>query len=146
MRAVLQRVTEARVTVAGQVIGEIGPGLLILLGVASGDTPETAAQLLDKCLGLRIFSDAEGKFNHSARELGRELLVVSQFTLLADTRRGRRPSFTEAAPPALARELYEHFVALARGTGLRVATGEFAADMQVSLTNDGPVTICLDSK
>lgn len=146
MRAVVQRVSRARVTVQDQVVGAIGPGLLVLLGIASEDSAGTADWLLDKLVDLRIFENESGKFDRSLREVSRELLVVSQFTLLADTRKGRRPSFTGAAPPAQAVPLYEHFVARARAQGFTVATGAFGAHMQVELVNDGPVTIVLDSE
>lgn len=146
MRVVLQRVTSATVTVAGQTVGEIGPGLLVLLGVAAGDTAADADYLVDKTVGLRIFEDAAGKMNRSIVESGGAVLVVSQFTLLADCRQGRRPSFTAAAPPAQAVPLYERFVAGVRDAGLRVATGVFQAEMAVQLVNQGPVTILLDSR
>ncbi len=146
MRSVLQRVSRARVTVDTQIIGAIGPGLLVLLGVAADDTEADADWLLDKLIDLRIFEDASGKFNRSLREIHGELLVVSQFTLLADTRKGRRPSFTAAAPPERAIPLYEHLVTRARAHDITVATGAFGAHMQVELVNDGPVTIVLDSR
>ncbi len=145
MRAVLQRVSAARVTVGEDLLGAIGPGLLLFLGVAAADTEVEADWLLNKALDLRIFEDENGKFNRSLRESGGELLVVSQFTLLADTRKGRRPSFTGAAPPERAIALYEHVVRRAREQGLAVATGQFGARMQVTLVNDGPVTVILDS-
>ena len=145
MRAVVQRVSRARVTVEERVVGAIGPGLLVLLGIAAEDTPPAADWLLDKVVGLRIFDDESGRLDRSLRDVGRELLVVSQFTLLADTRKGRRPSFTAAAPPEHAVPLYEHLVARARAQGFSVATGEFGARMQVELVNEGPVTIVLDS-
>ena len=145
MRAVVQRVSRARVTIEDRTVGAIGPGLLVLLGIATTDTPPAADWLLDKVVDLRIFDNESGKFDRSLRELGRELLVVSQFTLLADTRKGRRPSFTAAALPERAVPLYEHFVARARAKGFTVATGEFGARMQVELVNDGPVTIVVDS-
>ena len=146
MRAVLQRVTRAQVSVDGEVVAAIGPGLLVLLGVAADDTDTDADWTLDKLIALRIFEDQAGKFNKSLRDVQHELLVVSQFTLLADTRAGRRPSFTDAAPPERALLLYERVVQRARGSGVRVATGTFGARMQVELINDGPVTIILDSR
>jgi D-tyrosyl-tRNA(Tyr) deacylase len=146
MRALLQRVSQARVTVDGAAVGEIGPGLLILLGVAKPDTAANAEFLVDKILNLRIFSDAAGKMNLSLLDTAGELLVVSQFTLYGDCRKGRRPGFDAAAPAEQARTLYESFVALARRSGLRVATGVFQAHMQVALVNDGPVTLLLESE
>jgi D-aminoacyl-tRNA deacylase len=146
MRAVVQRVSRARVTVAGRVTGEIGPGLLILLGVAAGDTPAEADWLAGKIAGLRVFADADGRMNLSLRERGGDALVVSQFTLLGSVRKGSRPSFNDAASPDLARSLYERFVAqLATALGRPVATGEFAAMMSVALENDGPVTLVIDT-
>jgi len=146
MRALLQRVSQARVTVDGAVVGAIGPGLLILLGVAKPDTETNAEFLVDKILNLRIFPDAVGKMNLSLLDTVGELLVVSQFTLYGDCRKGRRPGFDAAAPAEQARTLYESFVALARRSGLRVATGVFQAHMQVALVNDGPVTLLLESE
>lgn len=146
MRAVVQRVTESRVEVANEVVGKIGAGLLVLLGVARNDTTSDADYLTEKIINLRIFDDAEGKMNRSLVDLGGEILVVSQFTLFGDTRRGRRPSYTEGAEPEKANELYEYFVARVRGLGISVETGVFQAMMIVSLTNDGPVTILLDSR
>ena len=143
MQALIQRVSEARVTVDGRVTGAIGPGLLVLLCAERGDDEAVADRLLAKLLKLRIFSDAAGKMNLSVPDVGGGLLIVSQFTLAADTAGGNRPSFTNAAPPELGRHLYEHFVAQARAAHPEVATGEFAADMQVALVNDGPVTIPL---
>ena len=143
MQALIQRVSEARVTVDGRVTGAIGPGLLVLLCAERGDDEAVADRLLAKLLKLRIFSDAAGKMNLSVQDVGGGLLIVSQFTLAADTAGGNRPSFTNAAPPELGRHLYEHFVAQARAAHPEVATGEFAADMQVALINDGPVTITL---
>jgi len=145
MKALLQRVTEASVSIAGEVVGRIGKGLVVFVGVANGDTAKDAQYLAQKTVNLRIFSDDAGKFNLSALDIKGELLVISQFTLLADTKKGRRPSFVEAAPPALAEELFDHFVAQARTTGLRVETGRFQQYMQVEIHNDGPVTILLDS-
>jgi D-tyrosyl-tRNA(Tyr) deacylase len=146
MRAVLQRVTRASVTVDGEVIGQIGRGLLVLLGVEQDDTDADAQQLADKTIQLRIFEDAEGKMNLALPDVGGSMLVVSQFTLLGDCRKGRRPSFIDAAPPELAERLYETFVAAVGVQGISVATGKFRAMMQVELINDGPVTILLDSR
>lgn len=146
MKALLQRVTRASVSVAGEEVGKIGRGLVVLLGVASEDTEKEAQYLAQKVVNLRIFADEEGKFNLSALEVNAELLIISQFTLLADTCKGRRPSFTEAAPPAQAEKLFEYFVAQTKATGLKVATGRFQAYMQVAIHNDGPVTIILDSR
>lgn len=145
MRAVLQRVSRAKVTVDGEVTGEIGRGLLVLLGVAAGDSEKDAAYLVDKTVNLRIFDDEDGKMNLSLLDIEGELLVVSQFTLYGDARKGRRPSFITAAPPELANELYERFVAVARNQISKVATGRFQAMMDVELVNDGPVTIILES-
>ncbi|ACL26111.1 D-aminoacyl-tRNA deacylase [Chloroflexus aggregans] len=145
MRAVIQRVTEASVTVAGQVVGAIGPGLLILLGVNQTDTLDDVALLAEKIAHLRIFSDEEGKFNLSLLDTGGAALVVSQFTLYADTRKGRRPSFTAAARPEIAAPLVDTFTTALRTYGIPVATGVFGAMMQVALVNDGPVTIVMDS-
>ncbi len=146
MKALLQRVTRASVSVASEVVGRIGQGLVVFIGVATGDTEKDAQYLAQKTVNLRIFSDEEGRFNLSALDIKGELLVVSQFTLLADTRKGRRPSFIEAAPPAQAEEIFERFVEQARATGLRVETGRFQQYMRVEIHNDGPVTILLDSK
>ena len=146
MRAVLQRVTQARVEIDGTVVGAIGQGVLVLLGVAQGDTPADAAYLADKTAGLRIFEDAAGKMNLALDEIGGAVLAVSQFTLLGDCRKGRRPGFTAAAPPELADSLYNAYVAALRAEGLTVATGMFRAEMQVHLVNDGPVTLLLDSR
>lgn len=146
MRAVVQRVTRARVSVGGERLADIGLGMLVLLGVKRGDTAEEAAKLADKVANLRIFEDAEGKFNLSAQEIGGAFLVVSQFTLYGDTRRGRRPSFTDAAPPDVAEPLVEHFAHVLRSAGHRVEEGRFQAHMQVELVNDGPVTIILDTE
>jgi D-tyrosyl-tRNA(Tyr) deacylase len=145
MRAVVQRVSRARVAVAGETTGEIGLGLLVLLGVGAGDTRADADYLADKTIGLRIFEDAGGKMNLSVAEVGGAVLVVSQFTLYGDARRGKRPSFDAAAPPNDARELYEYFVEKIRAAGLRPETGRFQETMQVDLVNEGPVTILLDS-
>jgi len=146
VKALLQRVTRASVSVASEVVGRIGRGLVVFVGVATGDTEKDAQYLAQKTVSLRIFSDEEGRFNLSALDIKGELLVVSQFTLLANTRKGRRPSFIEAAPPAQAEEIFERFVEQARATGLRVETGRFQQYMQVEIHNDGPVTILLDSK
>jgi len=145
MRAVVQRVSRARVTVGSEVRGEIGLGLLVLLGVGAGDTRAEADYLVEKTVGLRIFEDAGGKMNLSVAEVAGALLVVSQFTLYGDARRGKRPSFDAAAPPEQARELYEYFVERVRGAGLRCETGRFQETMHVELVNEGPVTILLDS-
>jgi D-tyrosyl-tRNA(Tyr) deacylase len=146
MRAVLQRVRQARVRVGEEVTGEIGRGLLVLLGVARGDTPEQARWLAEKVVGLRIFEDDDSKMNRDVIEAGGAVLVVSQFTLYGDCRKGRRPSFIEAAPPETAIPLYEAFVEAVRALGVPVATGRFQAMMLVELTNDGPVTLIVDSK
>ena len=146
MRAVLQRVTRARVLIEGRVTGEIAAGLLVLLGVGKDDTPAVAAHLAEKTSQLRIFNDAQGKMNISLLESGGAALVVSQFTLYADVSKGRRPAFVGAAPPAEAKQLYEEYVRCLRATGVRVETGVFQAHMEVELTNDGPVTILLDSE
>ena len=145
MRAILQRVTRARVTVGDEVVGAIERGLLVLLGVAAGDTAEAAHWLADKVVGLRIFADAAGKMNLDVAEAGGGVLVVSQFTLYGDCRKGRRPSFIGAAQPALAEPLYEAFVAAVRAQGVPAATGRFGAMMQVELVNEGPVTLIIDS-
>jgi len=146
VKALVQRVTRASVSVDGEAVGSIGPGLVVLLGVAGGDTEKDADYLVQKIANLRIFSDAQGKFNLSLLETGGELLTVSQFTLLADTRKGRRPSFIDAAPPERARELCDYFAARAHAAGLKVATGRFQEHMLVEIHNDGPVTIMLDSR
>ena len=146
MKALLQRVTGASVRVAGEVVGRIGGGLVVFVGVANGDTERDAQYLAQKMVNLRIFADEEGKFNLSALDIKGELLLVSQFTLLADTRKGRRPSFVEAAPPARAEELFNYFVEQASAAGLKVGTGRFQQHMQVEIHNDGPVTILLDSR
>ena len=145
MRALLQRVTSASVWIGGAEAGSIGPGLVVLLGVADGDDEQDTRYLVDKVANLRIFADEQGRFNHSALDVNAGLLVVSQFTLYADTRRGRRPDFTRAADSETANALYQQAVEMFRETGLPVATGEFQAYMQVKLENDGPVTILLDS-
>ncbi|MAT84957.1 MAG: D-tyrosyl-tRNA(Tyr) deacylase [Gammaproteobacteria bacterium] len=144
MKALLQRVTEAAVTVDGERIASIGPGLLVFVGVQPGDGPEDVDWLAGKVLALRIFPDADKPMNRSVTDVGGELLLVSQFTLAADTRRGNRPGFSTAAPPEQAERLYDAFVAELRRRWDRVATGRFGADMQVSLINDGPVTFLLE--
>jgi D-tyrosyl-tRNA(Tyr) deacylase len=146
MRAVVQRVSRASVMIDGAVAGEIDRGLLVLLGVTHGDTPAAAAWLAEKIAGLRIFADDEGKMNRDVIEAGGGMLIVSQFTLYGDCRKGRRPSFVDAAPPAFAIPLYEAFISAVKAQGVPVATGQFGADMQVELTNDGPVTLIVDSK
>jgi len=145
MKALLQRVSRASVSIDDEEVGRIGKGLVVFFGVASGDREKDAQYLAQKIVNLRIFADEEGKFNLSALDINAELLLVSQFTLLANTKKGRRPSFTEAAAPAQAEELFQYFVEQARATGLKVATGRFQAYMQVEIHNDGPVTIMLDS-
>jgi D-tyrosyl-tRNA(Tyr) deacylase len=146
MRAVVQRVSRAQVAVNGEIAGEIGLGLLVLLGVGREDTEADAVYLAEKIAGLRIFEDDEGKMNRSVHEAGGSVLAVSQFTLYGDVRRGKRPSFDGAAPPEQARQLYEFSVEQIRAAGLRCETGRFQAMMQVELVNEGPVTILLDSK
>lgn len=145
MRAVLQRVSRAKVTVDGEIIGEIGPGILVLLGISVSDVEKDADYLADKILNLRIFDDADGKMNLSVLDVEGELLVVSQFTLCGDVSRGRRPSYINAAPPDAANRLYEYFVGECRNK-IKIATGRFQAMMDVELVNDGPVTILLDSE
>ena len=145
MRALIQRVVQASVLVDSQEIGRIGPGLVVLLGVARGDEEADVRYLADKVANLRIFADEQDRFNRSALDVGAEFLVISQFTLYADTRKGRRPDFTNAAPSQEAQRLYEYAVDLFRQMGLPVATGRFQEHMQVSLQNDGPVTLLLDS-
>ena len=145
MRALVQRVVEASVLVEGQEVGRIGPGLVVFLGFAGDDEESDSLYLVEKTVNLRIFADSENRFNRSALDVGAELLLVSQFTLYADTRKGRRPDFNRAAGAEQAREAYEKAVALFRNTGLTVATGRFQEYMQVLLQNDGPVTIMLDS-
>jgi D-aminoacyl-tRNA deacylase len=145
VRAVIQRVSRAKVTVGGEVVGEIGPGLLVLLGVGNGDARADVDYLAEKTIGLRIFEDRDGKMNLSVSDTRGALLVVSQFTLYGDVRRGKRPSFDDAAPPQLAQELYEYFVEKVRAAGVRCETGRFQEMMQVELVNEGPVTILLDS-
>ena len=146
MKALLQRVSKASVSVDGEVVGQIGQGLVVFLGISGGDTERDARYLAEKTVGLRIFSDSDGRFNLSVLDTWGELLVVSQFTLLADTRKGRRPSFTEAAPPEEAEALFERFLSYLRSSGLRVESGRFQQHMLVEIHNDGPVTILLDSK
>jgi len=146
MRAVIQRVKESRVDIDGTVVGRIGPGLLVLLGVGEADTEADAAYLARKIVEMRIFADAGGAMNLSVQDVQGEVLVVSQFTLWADCRKGRRPSFVRAARPEKAREIYARFVEEMKGTGLTVATGRFQEMMEVHLVNDGPVTILIDSQ
>ena len=146
MRAVIQRVKSSSVTVSGELIGNIGKGLLVLLGVSSSDKTEDAKYLADKIVNLRIFEDEGHKLNRSLIDMEGEMLVVSQFTLLGDCKKGRRPSFVKAAPPELANELYEQFVKHVRQKGITVKTGRFQAMMEVSLINDGPVTLIVESK
>jgi D-tyrosyl-tRNA(Tyr) deacylase len=146
MRVVLQRVAHARVIVEGEVVGEIGRGLVVLLGIAGDDAGQDVKYLVEKIVSLRLFDDADGRMNLSVKNVDGALLVVSQFTLYGDVRRGRRPSWSEAAPPEVAEPLYEAFVAEARLSVGHVATGSFRRMMQVELTNDGPVTILLDSR
>ncbi|MCR4394454.1 MAG: D-aminoacyl-tRNA deacylase [Dehalococcoidales bacterium] len=146
MKALIQRVARGSVSVSGQTVGSISRGLVVLLGVALGDTEKDAEYLAQKTAGLRIFPDQEGKFNLSVQNIQGELLIISQFTLLADTRKGRRPAFTDAAPPDEAERLYNYYVNLMRNTGLKVETGQFQQHMLVEIINDGPVTIMLDSR
>ncbi len=146
MRACIQRVSRARVTVAGEVTGRIGAGMLVLLGVAREDSEADARQLAGKIAGLRIFEDEQGKMNLSIGDVGGAMLVVSQFTLLGDCRKGRRPSFVAAAPPEQAEQLYQVFVDAVAAAGIEVATGRFRQHMEVELVNDGPVTLLLQSK
>ena len=146
MKAVIQRVKESSVRAENQIIGQIGFGLLVLLGVAQGDSPSDADYLVNKIANLRIFEDKNGKMNRSLLETGGDMMVVSQFTLLADCRKGRRPSFVEAADPEMAAELYEYFVKQVHNLGITVATGRFRAMMEVALINEGPVTIILESR
>ena len=145
MKALVQRVTKASVSVAGETTGEIGAGLVVLLGVAKEDDEADARYLVEKIANLRIFAEDENRFNRSALDVGADVLVVSQFTLYADTRKGRRPDFNQAAGPEVAKRLYDNTVQLFRGIGLTVATGTFQEHMLVSLENDGPVTLMLDS-
>ncbi|MCG8451078.1 MAG: D-aminoacyl-tRNA deacylase [Pirellulales bacterium] len=145
MRACIQRVSEAQVVVEGETTGEIGAGLLVLLGVTAADTHDDLTWLADKIIHLRIFPDHQGKMNRSLVDVGGAMLVVSQFTLYGDCRKGRRPSFVSAAPPEQAERMYHEFVEYVRGQSVATAMGRFRADMQVTLTNDGPVTIWIDS-
>lgn len=146
MRAVIQRVSQSRVLVQDEIVGQIERGLLVLLGVEQGDTVSDLDYLVKKTLNLRVFEDSDGKMNLALRDVEGQLLVVSQFTLLGDVRQGNRPSFFQAAPPTQAKEMYEQFVAKVRTAGVVVQTGVFRANMQVQLTNDGPVTIIIDSR
>lgn len=146
MRVVIQRVTDADVTVENKVTGAIGKGFVVLLGVEDGDTAADADYMVEKITGLRVFEDAEGKMNLSMMDVGGEMLAVSQFTLLGDARKGKRPSFTKAARPEQAKELYDYFTAKVREKGVKVGEGVFQAEMLVRINNDGPVTILLDSK
>ncbi|MCX5868159.1 MAG: D-aminoacyl-tRNA deacylase [Proteobacteria bacterium] len=146
MKAVLQRVKRASVRVGSETIAQIGPGILVLLGVGAGDGRKDIEYLAEKISGIRIFEDEQGKMNLSVADIGGEMMVVSQFTLYADCRKGKRPSFTEAAPPGEAERLYLEFARLLREKGLKVAEGRFQARMEVDLVNDGPVTIILDTK
>ncbi len=146
MRAVVQRVARAKVTVAGETVGALDGGFLVLLGVAEGDTPADAEFLAQKIAGLRVFDDEDGKMNLGLADVGGQMLVVSQFTLLGDCRKGRRPSFIGAARPDTAEQLYRHFVSRVEEQGIRVATGRFQQHMLVELVNDGPVTLLLDSR
>jgi D-tyrosyl-tRNA(Tyr) deacylase len=146
MKACVQRVSEASVTVAGELVGRIDRGLAVLLGVGQQDTEADADYLAHKLVDLRIFEDDQGKMNRALAEIGGEMLVVSQFTLWGDCRKGRRPSFVDAAPPEMAERLYEYFVRVVERQGIRVATGRFRAHMHVALVNDGPVTLLVESK
>lgn len=146
MRAVIQRVSESHVDVDGKTVGSIGAGMLVLLGVEKGDENADFDYIFGKTVGLRIFEDEDGKMNLSATQVDAELLIISQFTLLGDVRKGRRPAFTNAEDPSIAESTYNRFVEAVRETGLKVETGLFAADMKVHLVNDGPVTILLDSR
>jgi D-tyrosyl-tRNA(Tyr) deacylase len=145
VKIVLQRVSEAEVRVGDDVVGQIGRGLVLLLGVGRQDGEEQARYLAEKCLNLRIFEDSEGKMNRSLLDMGGEILAISQFTLYGDTRKGRRPGFTDAAPPEHAEPLYERFVELLRAAGVKVETGRFGARMSVRIHNDGPVTLILEA-
>lgn len=146
MRAVVQRVARARVLIDGEVAGQVERGLLVLLGITHTDTVDQAKWLADKIVGLRIFEDDQGKMNRDVAEVGGSVLIVSQFTLYGDCRKGRRPSFIDAAPPPVAIPLYEEFINAVKAQGIPVATGRFGAMMQVELVNDGPVTLIVDSK
>lgn len=145
MRSVIQRVSEASVTVDDEIVGQIGPGLLVLLGVGHEDGPEQVRWMAEKLIGLRIFEDDDGKMNRSLVDTEGQMLVVSQFTLWGDCRKGRRPSFVDAAPPEVAEELYQQFVKAVQGRGVTVATGKFRHHMEVRLTNDGPVTLVVET-
>ena len=146
MRAVLQRVTEASVTIDGQKVGEIGKGIMVLFGMLGTDTDKTIDYMLDKVINLRIFEDENGKMNLSLKDVGGEILIISQFTLFASTKKGNRPSFTEAGAPDFSKDMYLKFIAACRDCGIHTEEGEFGAHMMVSLVNDGPVTITIDSK
>ena len=146
MKALIQRVNRASVSVEGKIVGKIGPGLVVFIGVANGDSTEDIQYLTRKIVELRIFDDADGKFNLSALDVKGELLLVSQFTLLATTRKGRRPGFTDAAAPEIAATLFNQFVEQVRAAGLKVETGRFQTHMLVEINNDGPVTIFIDSR
>ena len=146
MRAVVQRVSRANVVIAGDTVGDIGSGLVVLLGITHTDTPSQAQWLAEKVAGLRIFNDAEGKMNHDLVDVGGAMLIVSQFTLYGDCRKGKRPSFIDAAPPSIAIPLYETFINSVKALGISVAEGRFGADMKVELVNDGPVTLIVESK
>ena len=146
MRAIVQRVSRANVVIAGDTVGDIGSGLVVLLGIAHSDTPAQAQWLAEKIAGLRIFKDAEGKMNRDLVEVSGAMLIVSQFTLYGDCRKGKRPSFIDAAPPSIAIPLYETFINSVKALGISVAEGRFGADMKVELVNDGPVTLIVESK
>lgn len=146
MKALLQRVTQAKVEVDNKIVGEIGPGFLVLLGVGQNDTNTDIDYLVNKIISLRVFADENGKFNLSIKDINGSLLIVSQFTLFADTNKGNRPGFTMAAPPEIAENLYNIFIDKCKQTSLNTQTGQFAAHMQISLVNDGPVTILIDTK
>ncbi len=146
MKAIVQRVSHASVLVNGEIVGSIGAGLVILLGIRVDDSIADARYLAQKCINLRIFSDEQGKFNLSALDIHGDILVVSQFTVYSDTRKGRRPSFVEAAPPEISEPLYEKFIEFVAASGLTVQSGRFAADMLVKINNDGPVTLIVESK
>lgn len=146
MKVLLQRVSRASVSVNREKVGEIGPGLVALVGVARGDSEKEAQYLVEKMVNLRLFPDAQGRFDLSVRDIRGEILIISQFTLLGQTRKGRRPDFTEGAPPSEAEPLFERFIELVRASGLKVETGRFREHMLVEIWNDGPVTLMLDSK
>ncbi len=145
MRAVVQRISRAKVTVENKIVGQVGKGFLVLLGISQDDTQDDVIFMAQKIAGLRVFRDTEGKMNLSLQDVGGQMLVVSQFTLYGDCRKGRRPSFVQAAPPEKADELYQSFVAEVRGQGIHVETGQFQADMDVELVNEGPVTLLIES-